>query len=126
MLQIALSLGAEAINSADMRSLAVVNTPSLSAILDVNSAAEKMRSSWLDSTSNWRSSRSITSGNTARATSIFGLFMESPEKDERHHDEKRYQHGARPAHIAKEAGHFDATLFRNRLNHQVGRIADIA
>jgi 3-deoxy-D-manno-octulosonic acid (KDO) 8-phosphate synthase len=74
MLQMAFSFGAAAICSADMRSLEVVKTASLSRIFDASSAAVKIRSSWFDSTSNWRSSFSITSGKTARVTSIFGFM----------------------------------------------------
>src|SRR5690349_17992496 len=128
MLAAILRSGQRASSAASMRSLAVVNTPCLPARRAASSSALQVASTWLSLTSKCWASRASTSGNTARATRTEGLDMAgrlSDEEDEREHDEQRHQHGARPGHVAEEAGHGDAALLGNRLDHQVGRVADV-
>src|SRR6478672_6547690 len=126
MLQIAFRVGAAAITSADIRSLGVVNTPCLPCSFRTSSSAVRIRSSWFDSTSKWCARYSTTSGNTARVISICGFVMRSSaEKNECHCNEQRYQHSARPRHVAEERRHPDTPLFRDRLHHQIRCIADV-
>ena len=53
-------------------------------------------------------------------------WQASDEPDESHDDEQGHQNRPRPQQIAKEAGHLDATVFRNGFHHQVWRVTDVA
>lgn len=47
------------------------------------------------------------------------------EEDKRVQDEHRDEDGAGPTHITEKAGHFNAVLFGNCLDHEVRCIADV-
>lgn len=53
-----------------------------------------------------------------------GIWPRS-EEDEGQHRKQRHEDAEAPRHVAEEAGHLHATVFGNRLDHEVGRIADV-
>src|SRR5688572_26707752 len=102
MLAQTFSCGQAASASASMRSVPVVKAPTLPCRRAASSALLQTASAWLCSTSKWRSSSAMVSGNTARATRMAG-FMDLPEPDEGHDEEQRDEDRARPGHVAEEA-----------------------
>src|ERR1700712_721681 len=98
--------------------------PSRSAMRRANSSAGS-GSPGLASTSKYCRRRSITSGKMGRATSTFFidfLLKEQPSGKQ----EQGQQNDRRPAEIRKESRHDNAARFGNCLDHEVGRVADIA
>lgn len=57
--------------------------------------------------------------------SVCAKRFSTSEEDNRHDDQNGEENTDTVAHIAKEAGHFNAVFLRNRFDHEVWSVADV-